>query len=132
VFIAVFAPLLSTHDPLSQSTINRLQNPSAEHWLGTDTYGRDIFTRILYGTRVALMVGVFSVALGAIIGTTLGVISGYAGGLVDTILMRIVDIMLSFPDLITGLLVMAVLGSGLGKLIIAIGLTVAPRFARIA
>lgn len=132
VLVALLAPVLATHDPLSQSTINRLQNPSADHWLGTDTYGRDLYSRILYGTRVALMVGVLSVALGAVIGTFLGVVAGYTGGIVDTILMRIVDIMLSFPDLITGLLVMAVLGSGLGKLILAIGLTIAPRFARIA
>jgi len=132
VLVAIFAPLLATHDPLTQSTINRLQSPSGEHWLGTDDYGRDVFSRILYGTRVALMVGVLSVALGAVLGTILGVVAAYTGGIVDTILMRIVDIMLSFPDLITGLLVMAVLGSGLEKLIIAIGLTITPRFARIA
>lgn len=132
VFVAIFAPLLATHDPLTQSTINRLQDPSSDHWLGTDDYGRDVFSRILYGTRVALLVGVLSVALGAVLGTVLGVVAAYTGGIVDTILMRIVDIMLSFPDLITGLLVMAVLGSGIEKLIIAIGLTITPRFARIA
>lgn len=132
VLIGIFAPLLATHDPLTQSTINRLQNPSAEHWLGTDDYGRDVFSRILYGTRVALLVGVLSVAFGAVLGTFIGVVAGYTGGIVETILMRIVDVMLSFPDLITGLLVMAVLGSGLEKLIIAIGLTITPRFARIA
>jgi peptide/nickel transport system permease protein len=132
LIVAILAPLLGTHDPLTQSTINRLQSPSGEHWLGTDDYGRDVFTRILYGTRVALLVGVLSVAFGAIFGTIIGVVAGYTGGLVETILMRIVDIMLSFPDLITGLLVMAVLGSGLEKLIIAIGLTITPRFARIA
>ena len=132
VLVALLAPLLSTHDPLTQNTINRLQNPSADHWLGTDDYGRDVFSRILYGTRVALLVGVLSVAFGAILGTTIGVIAGYTGGIVESVLMRLVDIMLSFPDLITGLLVMAVLGSGLEKLIIAIGLTITPRFARIA
>lgn len=132
VLVAVLAPILATHDPLSQSTINRLQKPSAEHWLGTDDYGRDVFSRILYGTRVALMVGVLSVAMGAILGTIIGVVAGYTGGVVEAILMRVVDVMLSFPDLITGLLVMAVLGSGMTKLIIAIGLTITPRFARIA
>lgn len=131
-FVAIFAPLLATHDPLAQSTINRLQSASSEYWLGTDDYGRDVFSRILYGTRVALVIGVLSVILGGIVGTILGVVAGYFGGIVDTILMRVVDVMLSFPDLITGLLVMAVLGSGQIKLIIAIAFTIAPRFARIA
>jgi peptide/nickel transport system permease protein len=132
VLIAIFAPLLAPYDPLAQSTINRLKSPSAEHWLGTDDYGRDILTRILYGTRVALLIGVLSVAMGAVLGTIIGVVAAYFGGVLDAILMRVVDILLSFPDLITGLLVMAVLGSGETKLIIAIGLTITPRFARIA
>lgn len=132
VLVAIFAPQFAPYDPLTQSTINRLQSPSADHLLGTDTYGRDLLSRILYGTRVALRVGVLSVAFGAVIGTTLGVTAAFFGGLVNLVIMRVVDVMLSFPDLITGLLVMAVLGAGENKLIIAIGLTVAPRFARIA
>lgn len=132
VFVAIFAPWLAPEDPLTQSTINRLQRPSSEHLLGTDPYGRDLLSRILYGTRVALRVGVLSVALGAVIGTVIGVVAAYFGGIIDTLLMRLVDVLLSFPDLITGLLVMAVLGAGEFKLIIAIGLTVAPRFARIS
>lgn len=132
ILIALFAPLIAPYDPLTQSTINKFQNPSRDHWLGTDDYGRDVLSRIIYGTRVALQVGVYSVLIGAVIGITLGVSAGYFGGKVDAILMRLVDIMLSFPDLITGLLVMAVLGAGKGKLIVAIGLTIAPRFARIA
>lgn len=132
ILIAVFAPLVATHDPLAQSTINKFQGPSSEHWLGTDNYGRDVFSRIIYGSRVALEVGIYSVLIGAAIGITLGVVAAYFGGIVDSLLMRLIDIMLSFPDLITGLLVMAVLGAGKGKLIVAIGLTIAPRFARIA
>lgn len=132
VLIAIFAPLIATHDPLAQSVINKYASPSSEHLLGTDDYGRDVFSRIIYGTRVALEVGIYSVIIGAVIGITLGVTAAYFGGIVDSLLMRLVDIMLSFPDLITGLLVMAVLGAGKGKLIIAIGLTIAPRFARIA
>jgi peptide/nickel transport system permease protein len=128
----LLAPWLAPVDPLTQSTINRLQPPSSDNVLGTDPYGRDVLSRMIYGTRVALRVGVLSVAVGAVLGTTIGVAAAYFGGLSDTLLMRLVDIMLSFPDLITGLLVMAVLGSGEFKLIIAIGLTVAPRFARIA
>ena len=89
-------------------------------------------SRIIYGTRVALQVGVFSVLLGGIVGTSIGVCAGYFGGKLEAALMRLVDVLLSFPDLITGLLVMAVLGSGLIKLIIAIAITITPRFARIA
>lgn len=132
LIIAIFAPQISPYDPLTQSVINKYQGPSAAHWLGTDNYGRDVLSRILWGTRVALEVGIYSVIIGALLGITLGVSAGYFGGLIDAVLMRLVDVMLSFPDLITGLLVMAVLGAGKFKLIVAIGLTIAPRFARIA
>ena len=132
VILAVFAPWIAPHDPLEQSVINKFKPPSAENLLGTDNYGRNIMSRIIWGTRVALEVGIYSVIIGAVIGITIGVVAAYFGGITDSILMRLIDIMLSFPDLITGLLVMAVLGAGKGKLIIAIGLTIAPRFARIA
>lgn len=130
--VAIFAPLIAPHDPIEQSTINRLQAPSSEHLLGRDDYGRDLFSRIIYGTRIALIVGIFSVLLGGVLGTVMGLVAGYFGGRIGTLIMRVVDILLSFPDLITGLLVMAVLGAGTVKLILAIGLTMAPRFARIA
>jgi peptide/nickel transport system permease protein len=132
VLVAILAPILAPQDPLTQSTINRLKDPTSEHWLGQDAYGRDVLSRILYGTRVALLVGVLSVLLGGVLGTTIGVAAAYFGGKLEAGLMRLVDILLSFPDLITGLLVMAVLGAGMDKLIIAIGLTITPRFARIA
>ena len=132
VLVAILAPLLAPHNPIEQSTINRLKDPYDTFYLGRDDYGRDILSRIIYGTRVALVVGVLSVLLGAVIGTTIGTVAGYFGGKIEAVLMRLVDVLLSFPDLITGLLVMAVLGSGQPKLIIAIGLTIAPRFARIA
>lgn len=132
LIIAVFAPWIAPYDPLTQSITSKFQAPSWDHWLGTDDYGRDMLSRIIWGTRVALEVGIYSVIIGAILGITIGVSAAYFGGLIDSLLMRLVDIMLSFPDLITGLLVMAVLGAGKYKLILAIGLTVAPRFARIA
>lgn len=132
LFVAIFAPLLAPYNPIEQSTVNRLQDPSSAHWLGRDDYGRDLFSRILYGTRIALIVGIFSVLLGGVLGTAMGLVAGYFGGRISTVIMRVVDILLSFPDLITGLLVMAVLGAGTVKLVIAIGLTMAPRFARIA
>jgi peptide/nickel transport system permease protein len=132
LLVALLAPLIAPYDPIEQSTINRLQDPSSSHWLGRDDYGRDLFSRIIYGTRIALIVGVFSVLIGGVLGTAMGLVAGYFGGRVGTLIMRVVDILLSFPDLITGLLVMAVLGAGTVKLILAIGLTMAPRFARIA
>jgi peptide/nickel transport system permease protein len=132
VLIALAAPLIAPHDPLDQSVSNRLAPPSAEYLLGTDDKGRDILSRVIYGARIALMVGFFSVALGGALGTAIGVVAGYFGGKVESALMRLTDVMLAFPDLITGLLVLAVLGPGLEKMILAIGLTIAPRFARIA
>ena len=132
VLIAVFAPVIAPHDPLSQSVRDRLAPPSTEHLLGTDDKGRDILSRVIYGARIALLVGVFSVALGGALGTAIGVVAGYFGGKTESALMRLTDVMLAFPDLITGLLVLAVLGPGLEKMILAIGLTIAPRFARIA
>jgi peptide/nickel transport system permease protein len=130
--VAVFAPYIAPHDPLDQSVRDRLAPPSWDYPLGRDDKGRDILSRVIFGTRIALMVGVFSVTLGGVLGTLIGVTAGYFGGKVETILMRITDILLAFPDLITGLLVLAVLGPGLEKMVLAIGLTIAPRFARIA
>ncbi|MDQ2654582.1 MAG: ABC transporter permease [Chloroflexota bacterium] len=130
--VAVFAPFIAPHDPLDQSVRDRLAPPSWDYPLGRDDKGRDILSRVIFGTRIALMVGVFSVILGGALGTLIGVAAGYFGGKVETVLMRITDILLAFPDLITGLLVLAVLGPGLEKMILAIGLTIAPRFARIA
>jgi peptide/nickel transport system permease protein len=130
--IAIFAPFIAPHDPLDQSVRDRLAPPSWEYPLGRDDKGRDILSRVIFGTRIALLVGVFSVALGGVLGTMIGVAAGYFGGKVESVLMRITDILLAFPDLITGLLVLAVLGPGLEKMILAIGLTIAPRFARIA
>lgn len=130
--VAIFAPWIAPHNPLEQSIVNRLQGPSPGYPLGRDAYGRDVLSRIIYGTRVALQVGVLSVLLGGIVGTTIGVTAAYFGGKLDSALMRLVDILLSFPDLITGLLVMAVLGPGMGKLILAIAITITPRFARIS
>jgi peptide/nickel transport system permease protein len=132
VFIAVAAPLLAPHDPLDQSVRDRLAPPSADYPLGRDDKGRDILSRVIYGTRIALIVGIFSVLLGGVLGTAIGVVAGYFGGKIDAGLMRLTDVLLAFPDLITGLLVLAVLGPGLEKMILAIGLTIAPRFARIA
>lgn len=132
IAIAFAAPLLAPADPLAQNILDRLRPPAASSLLGRDDYGRDILSRVIYGTRVALEVGVLSVVLGGSLGTAMGIIAGYYRGRVETALMRLVDVLLAFPELITGLLVMAVLGAGITKLVVAIALTIAPRFARIA
>jgi peptide/nickel transport system permease protein len=132
VVIAVAAPVIAPHDPLSQSARDRLASPSAEYWFGRDHYGRDIMSRVVYGARIALIVGITSVAFGGALGTLMGVVAGFKGGRTETVLMRITDVLLAFPDLITGLLILAVLGSGMWKMIFAIGITIAPRFTRIA
>ncbi len=132
VLTALFAPVIAPHDPYDISVRDRLAPPSWDYPLGRDDKGRDILSRVIFGTRVALQVGILSVLLGGTLGTVIGVSAGYFGGKIDTALMRITDVLLSFPDLITGLLVLAVLGPGMSKMIIAIGLTIAPRFARIS
>lgn len=129
---AIFAPLISPFDPNEQNILARLQAPSLEHWLGTDAYGRDVFSRILWGARISLIIGITSVALAMFLGTALGLIAGFKGGAIDNYIMRAMDVMLSFPSMIMGLLVVAVLGPNMVNLIIAIALTMVPKFARIA
>jgi peptide/nickel transport system permease protein len=124
-------PLLAPFDPIKQDTRNRLTPPGNGHVMGLDTYGRDILSRIIYGTRVSLMVGIISVAVGGVIGTLLGLVAGYSGGKVEDTIMRSTDVLMAFPSLIMGLMVLAVLGSGIPKMILAIGVMLSPAFVRI-
>lgn len=98
IILALLAPAIAPYDPAEQDLLNRLKAPSSDHWFGTDDLGRDVFTRVLYGARVSLSVGIFSVVFNVIIGVSVGAIAGYYGGKVDSILMRFVDIMLAFPQ----------------------------------
>jgi peptide/nickel transport system permease protein len=132
VLMAVFAPLLSVHDPLAQSILNRLEGPSAQFWMGTDAYGRDIYARLLFGARISLIIGVVSIVSAMIIGSAIGIIAGYYGGKIDVVIMQIMDMLLSFPALILGLMIVAMLGPSMENLIVAIALTAIPPFARIA
>jgi len=125
-------PLLAPFDPTKQDTRSRLQPPSVEHPMGLDNYGRDILARIIYGTRVSLLVGVVSVLLGGVLGTFLGVVAGYAGGKLEDLIMRSTDVLMAFPSLIMGLMVLAVLGAGISKMIVAIGIMLSPAFVRVA
>ena len=130
--LAVLAPVIAPHDPLDQNIFDRLQGPSAEYWMGTDAYGRDTLSRILYGSRISLMIGLVSISAALLIGTIIGLVAGYVGGKTDIIVMQVMDVLLAFPSLILGLIVVAMLGPSISNLIIAIALTAIPPFARIA
>jgi peptide/nickel transport system permease protein len=129
---AAFAPLIATHDPLVQNLDQRLLAPSAKHWFGTDALGRDIFSRIVHGTRVTLVIVLLVVISVGPIGLLIGTVAGFFGGWVDRVLMRITDIFLAFPRLVLALAFVAVLGPGIENACIAIALTAWPPYARVA
>ena len=112
VLAAILAPVLAPYDPSTPDYNAVLQGPSAGHWAGTDAYGRDIFSRIIWGARISLAVGFLSVTLGALFGVTLGIVSGFYGGWVDSIIMRFCDLLLAFPGILLAIAVIAVLGPG--------------------
>jgi peptide/nickel transport system permease protein len=132
VLVALLAPLLAPHDPLEQNILARLEPPSAEFWLGTDSYGRDVLSRLIYGARISLAVGFIAVLIAMLVGTMIGVVTGYIGGLFDQVVMGALDVMLSFPTLLLGLMIAAMLGANLENLIIAIAVTEVAPFARVA
>lgn len=132
ILVAVLAPVIAPHDPLTQDIVNQFLPPSSEFWLGTDSYGRDVLSRIIYGARISLIVGLLSIVIAMTVGTILGVLSGYIGGRFDAFVMAVVDLMLSFPSLLLGMLVAAVLGASLENLIIAIAVTEIAPFVRLA
>ncbi len=130
--VAIFAPWLAPYDPLSQDPYMRLAPSSVKHWLGTDDFGRDILSRIIWGSRVSLIIGISSVSLGMSAGTLLGLIAGYYRGKVGNLIMRGIDVLMCFPDLILAIAITAVLGANLGNLILTISIVMTPRFARLA
>ncbi|WP_432757238.1 nickel transporter permease [Consotaella aegiceratis] len=129
---AIFAPLIATHDIYAQDLTNRLMPPSSEHWLGTDELGRDIFSRIVFGSRITLYTVFLAAAIVGPVGLLVGTTSGYLGGWVDVLLMRIVDIFLAFPSLVLALAFAAALGPGIENAVIAISLAAWPPIARLA
>jgi peptide/nickel transport system permease protein len=131
LLVACLAPLIQMHDPLQQNIANRLQTPNWEHFFGTDHLGRDVWSRIVHGSGVALMVGMIAVGIGVIFGTPIGAISGYYRGKVDEVIMRIMDAVLAFPPILMALVVVTILGSSLSNTMIAIGVVYIPRFARV-
>jgi peptide/nickel transport system permease protein/oligopeptide transport system permease protein len=128
---AIFAPVLAPYDPYDSNLPNSLKSPSAAHIMGTDELGRDIFSRVLYGARISLIVGVEAVTLALACGIVLGALAGFYGGKTDTVIMGIMDIMLSFPSILLAIAFMTVLGRGVEKAIIAIGIVSIPQYARI-
>jgi len=131
ILASLLVPILPFQDPLHQNLPNRLKPPSAEHLFGTDNDGRDVLSRVIWGGRISLLVGIFSVAIGSLIGVTMGVISGYFGRVVDTVIMRFTDILLSFPALLLAMAICAAMGSSLWNVIIAISIVTVPRFSRL-
>ena len=132
VIIAVIAPWISPYDPISQDISVQHAPPGWAHLFGADSYGRDQLSRVLWGSRVSLVVGLLSVLFAMAAGIPLGMIGGYKGGWVDNLVLRFIDIFMSFPIVILGLLVLAVMGPGLMKIVIAIGVALTPRIARLA
>lgn len=122
ILIAVFAPLVAPYDPAAQSLRDRLSPPSLEHWLGTDRLGRDNLSRIIYGARVSLVIGLVPTFISMVIGTILGLFAGYYGGKTDFVIMRLADIMLAFPSLLLAMVVMYTLGGGIVNIFIALSL----------
>jgi peptide/nickel transport system permease protein len=131
VICAVLAPVISPYEPNRQRLLEALQGPSAEHLLGTDENGRDVLSRILYGTRISLAAGIFSVSIALFFGVLMGLVSGYFGGKIDDVIMRMMDALLAFPTLVLALAITAALGPGLRNAMIAIGIVFMPIFARL-
>jgi ABC-type dipeptide/oligopeptide/nickel transport system permease subunit len=132
VVLAVFAPVVAPYGPRERFGLeNAFAGPSWDHWVGLDAQGRDEFSRLIYGARYSLLIGVVSVAVGLSIGLVFGAVAGYLGGIVDTVVMRLMDIMLSIPGLLLAIGIVAALGPGLVQIMIAVGVTQIPIFARL-
>ncbi|MGN0596408.1 MAG: ABC transporter permease [Ruminiclostridium sp.] len=132
VFVAIFAPLISPYDPVTdQDMANRFQAPSGEHWFGTDSLGRDVFSRVLYGTRISLTAGAITVIISFVIGIVYGGIAGYVGGVVDDVMMRFSEMVQSFPPLILAMVIAAALGPNITNSVFAMAIIWWPNYARL-
>jgi peptide/nickel transport system permease protein len=131
VFAAVFAQLLSPFDPLEMNPSHLLEPPSGSHWLGTDEFGRDILSRVIWGARISLYVGGIAVTIAVVAGVSLGLVSGYYGGLLDDVIARVLDVVFAFPSILLALGIVGALGPGLTNTMIAIGIIYTPVYARL-
>lgn len=132
VLAGLLAPLIAPYGPYDNDLADIMATPSWQHWFGTDELGRDILTRILYGARLSLLEGVLSVAIAAGIGVPIGMVSGYAGGRVDALIMRLIDVLLAFPGVLLAIVIVSILGPSLANAILAVALYTVPIFARFA
>lgn len=128
---ALLAPMLAPYDPIQMAPADRLSPPSPAHWFGADLYGRDILSRVLFGARLSLRVGLLSILIGGSAGTLLGLLAGYYGRTTDEMIMRLMDVMLAFPGILLALVIVAFLGAGQNNVIIAVGVGLVPAFARL-
>jgi peptide/nickel transport system permease protein len=131
ILVALLAPLLAPQDPLAQDLYGRLQPPSTSHLLGTDDFGRDILSRIIYGARISLRIGLITISLALTGGTLLGLVAGYRGGFADMLIMRLMDLMLAFPAILLAIAIVAVIGPGIDNVILAVCIVLVPQFARL-
>ena len=131
LFVAVFAPLIAPYDPIKVSIADGLEPPSLQHLLGTDDLGRDVFSRVLWGSRISLSVGVISVSIGFLVGVSIGLLAGYIGGTFDLLAMRVIDALLAFPALVLAIAITAALGPQIQNAMIAIGVVAIPGYARL-
>ena len=131
ILAAILAPVIAPYDPIVQDLAIRLQPPSGAHWFGTDNFGRDIFSRVIYGGRYSLLAGCLTVVIAGVIGTFYGAIAGYVGGIVDTVMMRVSEMILSFPSLILAMIINAVMGSNLFNTMFALVIVAWPTYARL-
>lgn len=131
VFVAVAAPLLTRHDPTQADYDKTLQTPSRAHLLGTDELGRDLLSRLMYGARISLGIGLISVTIGVLVGVPLGAVSGYFGGSLDLLVQRLIDIMIAFPGILLAIVIVSVLGVGVENVMLATGVASIPVYARL-
>ncbi len=131
VLIAITAPWIAPYNPVKISLTERLQSPSWNHWLGTDNYGRDTLSRLIYGARTSLYVGLSSVGLASLVGMILGGVAAYYGGWIEAIIMRFIDALLALPVVVLALVIAALLGGGMGNVIIALAISQLPQYARL-
>jgi peptide/nickel transport system permease protein len=132
IVVAILAPVLAPHDPIAQNLRETYRPSSVGHWLGTDEFGRDILSRVIHGARVSLLVGIVSVGIGLTVGTIAGLVAGYLGGRLDSAVMAVLDVLLAVPGVLLAIAIVAVLGPGIVNVMVAVGISSVPVFARLA
>jgi peptide/nickel transport system permease protein len=131
LLVGIIGPALAPYDPLKPAPLERLQGSSEKHWFGTDSLGRDIFSRVIYGARISILIGLISVSISLVPGTFLGLVAGYFGGRIDSLIMRLMDMLLAFPAILLAIFITAILEPNLTNTMVAVGIVYIPHYARI-